>query len=657
VEKEGTLATGFRRVCSASGRSPSRREFLEGAAVFTAALLASGTTEPAATEDTEWRYYGNDSGSNKYAPLNQINRRNVGQLRIAWRRPAVDAAFTNPTFSNSYETTPLLIKGVMYVSNGMGFVEAFEPDTGKTIWIQEPPGTSRANLTGHAPRGIAYWSSGSTARIFIFREQSLVAVDAHTGELASDFGDHGQINMEGKGPGYSVYFLSPPVVCRDVVIIGSASSDNASVKTQYPGDVYAFDVGTGELRWTFHVIPRRGEFGYDTWQGDSASYTGAANVWAPFSADQELGYIYLPGSTPTDDWYGGNRLGNGLFGECLTCVEASTGRRVWSFQSVHHGLWDYDLPAAPILPPGEVVMNGRPVKPVIQVTKTGFVFAFNRVNGEPIWPIEERPVPASTTPGEHASPTQPFPTKPAPFERQGVSLDDLIDFTPEIHAEALRLAKQYVLGPLFTPPSVVVEGGTQGTAVLPGWAGGANWGGASFDPETGTLYVPSVTDPHVEGLAPPKRGDEPYIRQKLISIPGPRGLPFVKPPYGRITAIDMKTGEHIWMVPNGDGPRNHPALIDLNLPPLGSSGRVGPVLTKELLFIGDGDPVIVATPPLGGGKKFRALDKANGKTLWETEFPAGQTGTPMTYMCKGRQYVVVAIGSRDHTAELVALSL
>jgi glucose dehydrogenase len=652
------LAIRPRRRQSPARRPPTRREFLGGVgAAFTTALLASGTAAAATPKDTEWRYYGNDSGSNKYAPLDQINRRNVNQLHIAWRRPAVDAAFANPTFSNSYETTPLLVNGVMYVSNGMGFVEAFAPDTGKTVWVQEPPGGGRENLTGHAPRGVAYWSSGSMARIFIFREQSLVAVDAHTGKLASDFGDHGQINMEGKGPGYPEYFLSPPVVCRDVVIIGSASSDNASVRAQNPGDVYAFDVETGELRWTFHVIPRPGEFGYDTWEGDSASYTGAANIWAPFSADQELGYVYLPGSTPTDDWYGGNRLGNGLFGECLTCVEASTGKRVWSFQTVHHGLWDYDLPAAPILPPGEFVMNGKRVKAVIQVTKTGFVFAFNRVNGEPIWPIEERPVPPSTAPGEHASPTQPFPTKPAPFERQGVSLDDLIDFTPEIHDEALRLAKQYVLGPLFTPPSVVVEGGTQGTAVLPGWAGGANWGGAPFDPDTGVLYVPSVTDPHVEGLAPPKKGDEPYVRQKLTSIPGPMGLPFVKPPYGRITAINMKTGDHVWMAANGDGPRDHPALKALNLPPLGSSGRVGAVLTKELLFIGDGDPIVVATPPLGGGKKFRALDKSDGKTLWETEFPAGQTGTPMTYMYKGKQYVVVAIGSRDHTAELVALSL
>jgi quinoprotein glucose dehydrogenase len=434
------------------------------------------------------------------------------------------------------------------------------------------------------------------------------------------------------------------------------SGDNARRKKEQPGDVLAFDTQSGKLKWTFHVIPRLHEFGYNTWENDSASYTGAANVWAPFSADDELGYVYLPTSTPTADWYGGARLGNGLFGESLVCVDVTTGKRVWHFQGVHHGNWDYDFPAAPVL--ADVTVNGKKIKAVLQVGKTAFLFAFDRVTGEPIWPIEERPVPQSDTPGERSSPTQPFPTKPAPFDRQGFSEDDVIDFTPEIKAEALEMLKQYRLGPIFTPPSVVTPE-RKGTIVLPGWAGGANWGGGAFDPETGIFYVPSITDPNVDGLVTQTadKGDVTYVRQKEISVPGPKGLPICKPPYGRITAIDMNRGEHVWQVPNGDGPRNHPALKALNLPALGSSGRVAPLLTKTLLFVGEGDEVIVATPPTGGGKKFRAYNKATGHVVWETEFPGGTTGAPMTYSHLGKQYIVVAIGSRRHPAELVALAL
>jgi quinoprotein glucose dehydrogenase len=637
-----------------------RREFCAGVgATLAVAALPGGVLAAKADGGSsgQWHYYGGDSGATKYSALDQVNASNVENLKIAWRRPAVDPKYTNPTFSNSYETTPLMIDGVMYVSNGMGLVEAFDPENGKTIWLQQPPEGTMDGLQGIAPRGIAYWSDVTDARVFLVRGQSLYAVDAKTGKLCGDFGDKGQIDLRNMGPKYIAHFLSPPVVCRGVVIVGSASSDNSRIKKENHGDVHAFDVRTGKLSWTFHTIPHAGEFGFDTWKDDSASSTGAANVWAPFSADQELGYVYLPTSTPTADWYGGARLGNCLFGESLVCVDATTGNRIWHFQTVHHGLWDYDLPAAPVL--ATITVDGKQIKAVLQVTKTCFVFAFDRVTGMPVWPIEERAVPTSTTPGEQSSPTQPFPTKPAPFDRQGITLDDLIDFTPELRAKAVELSKQYVLGPLFTPPSVSTPGGKKGTAVLPGWAGGANWGGAAFDPDTGILYVTSVTDPHVEGLVTqdPAKGDVRYIREKLISVPGPDGLPFVKPPYGRITAIDMNRGEHVWSVPNGDGPRNHPLLKHLNLPPLGSSGRVGPLLTKTLLFVGEGDPIIVATPPLGGGSKFRAYNKTSGKVLWETEFPAGTTGTPMTYVHQEKQFIVVAIGGKDHTAELVALAV
>jgi quinoprotein glucose dehydrogenase len=566
----------------------------------------------------------------------------------------------------------------MYVSNGIGLVEAFDPATGKTIWTQEPPpasdalaqplppaqannaAASRANgrLTGRAPRGIAFWGNRENGRVFIVSGYFLYALVAKTGKPDPAFGQNGRISLINQGPGYgTAYWLSPPVVCRNLVIIGSASNDNARNKKERPGDVYAFDVKTGALKWTFHTIPHFGEFGFDTWKDDSASYTGAANVWAPFSADDELGYVYLPTSTPTADWYGAARKGSGLFGESLVCVDVTTGQRVWHFQTVHHGLWDYDLPAAPVL--GDVVQKGKKIKAVFQITKTAFLFAFNRVTGEPLWPIEERPVPKSDTPGEETWPTQPFPTKPAPFDRQGFTEADVVDFTPEIKAEALEMVKQYRLGPVFTPPSVSTPEGTKGTIVLPGWAGGANWGGAAFDPQTGILYIPSVTDPQMEGLVTqePGKGDVKYIREKSISMPGPQGLPICKPPYGRITAVNMNDGEHVWQVPNGDGPRNHPALKDLKLPALGSSGRAGPLLTKSLLFIGEGDPVIVATPPLGGGNKFRAYDKASGKVVWETELAAGTTGTPMTYLHRGKQYIVVAIGGKQYPAELIALAL
>jgi quinoprotein glucose dehydrogenase len=650
----------------------NRRNFIGGVSIaLTGALLSPGEGQaaPAPEPAGEWHAYSGTNLSRKYSPLDQINSSNVSQLQIAWRRPMVDPSYAGAQYqgvygaptTNSYQTTPLMVDGVMYVANGIGFIEAFDATTAKTIWTQSPPAGTKI-LRGVAPRGIAYGMTPSGPRLFIIRGMLLHCVDAKTGKAAPEFGENGIVSLKEFGEGEKelgeggIHSISPPVVCRDVVIIGSMSGDNARRKKEQPGDVLAFDTRSGKLKWTFHVIPRLHEYGYDTWENDSASYTGAANVWAPFSADDELGYVYLPTSTPTGDWYGGARLGNGLFGESLICVDVTTGKRVWHFQGVHHGNWDYDFPAAPVL--ADVTVNGRKIKAVLQVGKTSFVYAFDRVTGEPIWPIEERPVPKSDTPGERSSPTQPFPTKPAPFDRQGFTEADVIDFTPEIKAEALEMLKQYKLGPLFTPPSVVTPE-NKGTIVLPGWAGGANWGGAAFDPDTGILYIPSITDPNVDGLTtqPADKGDVTYIRQKEISVPGPKGLPISKPPYGRITAIDMNRGEHVWQVANGDGPRNHPALKALNLPPLGSSGRVAPLLTKTLLFVGEGDEVIVATPPLGGGKKFRAYNKATGQVIWETELPAGTTGAPMTYSHLGKQYIVVAIGGRRHAAELIALAL
>ncbi len=458
------------------------------------------------------------------------------------------------------------------------------------------------------------------------------------------------------------------MVVRDVVVLGQSIADTFTAKEAPRGDVRAFDVRTGKLRWRFHVIPQAGEFGTETWEDNSWSYSGDAPGWSLFSADEELGYVYLPVTSPTNDMYGGHRPGDNLFGQSLVCVNAETGERIWHFQLVHHPLWDYDPPAAPVLM--DITVEGRPIKAVVQVTKQAFAYVFDRVTGEPVWSIVERPVPPSHTPGEKTSPTQPFPTKPPAFDRQGSTEDNLIDFTPELRAGALEIVKSYTTGPLYTPPSIRSDHNL-GTIQLPGSQGGANWQGAAFDPETNYLYVQSITAPFVADIIEgnPDLTNLRYVKGDRLWIGGPQGLPLFKPPYGRITAIDMNAGEIVWQVPNGDGPRNHPAIKHLNLGPLGNPGRAAPLVTKTLLFVGEGSPAMIMSrrriPPEMpleivtnyGEKKFRAYDKANGEVLWEMELPAGTTGAPMTYMHRGKQYIVMAVSEVEEPAQWVALSL
>ena len=628
-------------------------------------FLTTTSSAQRGTSGGQWPNHSGDKGSTKYAPLDQINRNNVRNLRIAWRRPAVADEFRQQhpdlNSSNLFRSTPLMINGVLYASNGIGLVEAFDPVTGKTLWVQELPDTSRETLKGTSTRGVAYWGSGSDERILSVRPPYLFAISPKTGEMIRSFGDHGKVDLRtGLGAQPQPYnFTSAPLIIKDIAVIGSSIADNPNVKEGTRGDIRGYDVKTGKLRWTFRVIPQEGESGVETWENRSWEYTGAANAWSNLSADEELGYVYLPLTSPTSDMYGGHRPGNNLFSDSLVCLKAETGERVWHFQLVHHDLWDYDLPAAPIL--ADIKVDGKAIKAVVQVTKQGFAFVFDRVTGKPVWPIEERPVPQSATPGERTSPTQPFPTKPAPFERQGISVDDLIDFTPELRAEAIEITRRYVTGPLFTPPSIKGEAANdkKGTLQLPGSVGGADWNGAALDPDTGILYVPSVTGTFAADLLPgdPAHSNLRYVHGTREFVTGPRGLPLFKPPYGRITAINLNTGDHVWMKPNGDGPRAHPAIKHLNLPPLGQPGRASPLVTKTLLFVGEGDPLNVRTPPGGGGKKFRAYDKASGSVLWEMDLPAGTTGAPMTYMHNGRQYIVVAIGAAEHPAEFVALTL
>jgi len=646
-----------------------RRAFLCVLATgLTGLALGVVSIDGAAAKTGEWPYYSADNRSTKYSALDQINKDNVSMLRVAWRRPQADPALleANPDIrlSNRYTATPIMVNGVLYVPDGFGLVEALDPGTGRTLWTQKPLTPAPEGLQGGGAHwGVAYWSQGADARIFSTRAQYLFALDATTGDPIADFGDGGKVDLNvGLGPLMKSYRWSGvPLISRDVIVVGSSmlEQDSARTKEGPPGDVRGYDVKTGKLRWTFHVIPRAGEPGVETWENDSYTYTGAGNVWSMMSADDELGYVYLPTSSGTNDMYGGHRPGKNLYTSSIVCLDVRTGKRIWHFQTVHHDLFDYDNPAAPILT--DITVAGRRIKAVSQVTKHGFVFVLDRATGKPVWPIEERRVPQSNVPGEKTSATQPFPTKPPPFERQGLQEDDLIDFTAELRAEAVAIIKQYRTGPLFTPPSVRGDqpGAVKGTLQLPGSNGGTAWTGAAFDPETSTLFIPSKTNPFSADLVKgnPQETDLDYRAATRPLVAGPRGLPLVKPPYGRVTAIDLNKGERAWMVANGDGPRDNPAIKALNLGPLGQAVRSSAIATKTLLFVTEGDQLNPRTPPGGGGRKFRALDKDTGQTLWEIELEAGANGAPMTYLFNGKQYVVWAIGGQRHAAELVALSL
>ena len=634
-------------------------------------LAASAAFGQQGAVDGEWRSFAGDLGSTKYSALDQIDADNVGTLRVAWRRPLVDAAYlaVDPEvrFSNVSLAAPVIVDGVGYVPNGIGLVEAFDLGTGDTRWTQRPFG-GPDELRGTGTRGVAYWTDGTSARILAQRGEYLYAVDPDTGRTFPDFGDGGRVDLTvGLGEGAPYRWGGAPTVVRDVVVVGQSMTDTFETKEAIRGDVRAFDVRTGALRWQFHTIPQAGEFGTDSWEDDAWEYSGHAPVWSLFSADAELGYVYMPVTSPTSDMYGGHRGGDNLFGQSLVCVDAETGERVWHFQLVHHGLWDYDPPAAPILM--DITVDGRPIKAVAQLTKQAFVFVFDRATGEPVWPIEERPVPQSGSPGERTSRTQPFPTRPPAFDRQGATQDNLIDFTPELRAEAIAIADRYVTGPMFTPPSIRGDGpnDTRGTIQLPGSQGGADVQGGAFDPETGFLYIPSITAPFVADIVEgnPDRTNLRYVKGSRQWIGGPRGLPLFKPPYGRVTAIDMNRGEIIWMTANGDGPRHHPAIRHLNLGPLGTPGRPAPLLTKTLLFLGEGSTnrpsgprVMEGMPPEivtnAGGRWFRAYDKADGDVVWQTELPAGTIAPPVTYMFEGKQYLLVSSGDVDTPGQLMA---
>ncbi len=658
----------------------------------------------------EWSTYGGDLGSTRYSPLDQINASNFSKLEVAWRFKT-DSLGPRPEFQ--YESTPLMVKGVVYVTAGSRrAVVALDGSTGEMLWMHSenegPRGAAAPRqLSGH---GVSYWTDGREERIlYVTPGYRLVALNAKTGVPVPTFGNNGVVDLKTDDDQEidlitgEVGLHSTPLVAGDVVVIGAAHKAGGTPESfkHVKGYVRGYDARTGKRLWIFHTIPKPGEFGIETWLNDSWSYTGNTGVWGQMSAEVATNTLYLPVELPTGDYYGGHRPGAGLFGESIVALDLKTGVRKWHYQLVHHGLWDMDIPCAPILT--DITVNGQTVPALAQPTKQAFLYVFNRVTGKPIWPMDEKPVPQGDVPGEWYSPTQPFPSKPPAYDRQGVLPDDLIDYTPELHEEALKLVSKYKIGPIFTPPVVSKADGPLAAITAPGSLGGTNWPGGSYDPETHTVYVFSQSATATLGLVPPTNGrsDMNFIQGSAAggrggrggvpsggdaaapgAPPAPgggrgggrgagagsgegggvglnvRGLPLLKPPYGRISAISLDKGEIVWQVAHGETPdnvKNNPALKGLDIPRTGRSGIIGVLTTKTLVIAGEAG--FFTTPSGQRGAMLRAYDKATGKEVGAVYMPAPQSGSPMTYMLNGQQYIVLALSGAGYSAELVAFKL
>ena len=659
---------------------PGRTRRRAALVVLIAATAVRAGAQPA-TPDWEWPTRGADLANTRYARLDQIDAANFDTLELAWRFGTHNLG---PRRDYRWQTTPLVADGVMYTTAGSRrAVVAIAAASGELLWVHRMDEGRRGELAtrGGSGRGVAYWTDGGQQRIFyITPGYQLVALDAQTGVRIPSFGDDGivDLRLEMDQPldlvTGDVSLRTPPVVAGNTIIVGASHAPGQVPRSRSApkGHVRAYDALTGERLWIFHTIPAAGEFGADTWLNDSRVYTGHTGVWAQITVDLELGLAYLPIETPTGDHYGGHRPGDNLFSDSLVAVDLETGERVWHYQFVHHDIWDYDLPCGPIL--ADITVDGRTVKAVAQPTKQSWLYVFDRATGEPVWPIEERPVEAGDVPGEWYAPTQPFPTRPPAYDRQGVAIDDLIDFTPELRARAIEIASRYKLGPIFTPPVVSRAAGPLGTLTLPNIAGGSNWPGGSLDPETGIVYLATRTsmmslalvEPNavtsdmsfVVGTAAPAAG-RGADGATPIPVTGLRvdGLPLAKPPYGRITAIDLHHGDILWQVPHGETPdvvRNHPALEGLDIPRTGSSGG-GTLVTQTLLVAGD-DSTFTA-PDGSRAAMLRAYDKSSGAEVGTLQLPAAVTGLPMTYSIGGVQYIALAVGGAGHAAELLAFRL
>ena len=679
-------------------------------------LSGQGTGQPG-TKNGDWPAYTADIRGSRYSPLDQINATNFKKLEVAWRFKT-DNLGTRPEYK--LEGTPLAVKGVIYATAGTRrSVVALDGKTGELIWTHSMREGNRAAIAPRqlSGRGVSYWTDGRGDEriIYVTTGYRMVSLNAKTGAVISSFGKDGMVDLKTgmvTGSGQAIDpengeagLHSTPTVVKDVVIVGSSFKEGMTIHAHNntKGLVRAFDVRSGKLLWTFNTIPRPGEFGNDTWLNDSWKENGNAGVWTQISVDEELGLVYLPVEDPTSDFYGGHRPGNNLFGDSLVCVDLKTGQRKWHFQIVHHPIWDYDLSSAPIL--ADITVNGRAIKAVALPTKEAFLYVFDRVTGQPVWPIEERPVPKGDVPGEWYAATQPFPTKPPAYGRQAVTVDDLIDFTPEMRAQAVKNFQLYKTGPMFVPPVVSVAGGPLAALTIGTLNGGTNWPGAGYDPETHVVFAPAsnASLAPIGLIEPPKEfgsdlryvmgtagqpfleregpgfgsaADAPQRRPAPIPLPGPpaaggrgaaaapanplavQGLSLVKPPYGLLSAISLDRGEMVWQVPHGETPdavRNHPALKGMNIPRTGQNGPVGLVVTKSLVIMGD--PQVTTTPEHPRGAMLRAYDKATGKEVGAVLMPAPQSGSPMTYAVSGKQYIIVAVSGGNYSGEYIAFSV
>ncbi len=638
---------------------------------LTVVALSLAAPPAASAQDGEWRYWGADAASSRYSPLDQIDASNFSDLEIAWTWRG-DNFSPNPT--QYLRATPIYVNGTLYsVAGTRRTAVAIDPATGETLWTFREPHTKRweDSMRKDYGKGVAYAEVDGRGMIYLVTPAFFMhALDPETGHPIESFGKHGTVDLlanlgpwehhpeDGLPPevGY-ITNSSPPIVVNGVVVVGNSHEQGyfQTRKENVPGNVLAYDAATGEHMWTFNVIPQEGEFGNDTWENDAWKWTGNVSAWAPLSADPELGLVYVVTDPPTIDYYGGFHPGDNLFATSILAIDVQTGERRWHYQTVHHDVWNYDNPTAPNLV--DINVDGRAIKAIVQTTKQGWAYVLDRETGEPVWPIEERPVPQSDVPGEQLSPTQPFVTRPAPYEMQGITEDDLIDFTPELRAMALDIVKDFRLGPLFNPPSI--EGaadGTQAAIHCPGANGGANIpGGAAVDPETAILYVASTRGCSAPRLQPGKDVDADanvdWVSVGPGGVRGPQGLPIFKPPYGTITAIDLNTGDHVWQIPNGHTPdaiRNHPLLEGVDIGNTGARSHATKLVTSTLLMYAEGR---------GAAPVFRAVDKMTGKELGSVEIPGSTVTAPMTYMHEGFQYVVMAINRRGLPGSLVALRL
>ena len=685
-----------------------------GLIVFNAAVSGQTKSKPG-----EWPTYGADLASTRYSPLDQITKDNFNKLEVAWRFKT-DALGPRPEFN--FQGTPLMVDGVVYSTAGTRrAVVALDAGTGELLWMHSENEGKRGEAAPRqlSGRGLSYWPGTATDKpriVYVTPGYQLIALDAKTGLPAAGFGSNGIVDLKEeddqpidleKG---EMGLHATPTIAKDVIVVGAAHLPGGAPKSRIheKGFIRGYDARTGKRLWIFHTIPLAGEFGNDTWEKDSWSYTGNAGVWAQMTVDEDTNTLFLPVELPTGDYYGGHRPGAGLFGESLVALDLKTGQRKWHFQLVHHGIWDMDIPCAPILM--DLNVDGRAIKAVGQPTKQGWIYVFDRITGKPVWPIEERPVEKGTVTGEWYSPTQPFVTKPPAYDRQGVSIDDLIDFTPALREEAIKVVSRYKIGPIFTPPVESKWDGPLATLMLPNATGGANWQGGAFDPETKMFYIFTNTQPTPLGLVKPDparsdfdwvqgtarnpnapstptpapnaagggrggRGGAPTVTEAGAPIPpggggGGRGggegganitvqgLPLIKPPYGRITALDMNKGTLVWQIAHGDTPdniKNHPALKGVTIPRTGRQGRIGVLVTKTLAIAGEGG--FGTTPNGQRGAMLRAYDKMTGQELGAVYMPAPQTGSPMTYLHNGKQYLVLAISGPGYSAELLAFKI